>query len=370
MPDVHARLSPSAAARWINCPGSVRLAEQFPSASTSYTEEGTTAHAIAEAKLKGKNLTALKKNEYFCGEMDEATDFYVDAVHEVMAEEGKDAELMVEQRLPIDDYAPGCFGTGDAIVIGADTIHVIDLKYGKGVKVSAEGNPQLRLYGLGAAALFRGLYDFVNVSMTIIQPRLDHISTETMRLEDLKAWAEKTVVPAAKEAYEGSDKTACGDWCRFCPAKAICRTRAEANLELAKMEFREPELLTQEEIGRVLAQADELRKWAADVEGYALDQAMQGKAFEGWKVVEGRANRRYADELKVAEALMSAGYNEAMLYERKLYGLTAMEKLVGKKKLTEILGDLIVKPQGKPVLVPLSDKREAINTAKTDFMED
>lgn len=387
MPKDHAKLSPSAAARWIHCPGSVALSEQCPPApSSDYAEEGTAAHRLAELKvLSGlvpagdqklmQDFEQARASQYHCGEMEEATDYYADHVMEIYCEGLKkdlSAELMVEQRFSLNEWAPRCFGTSDAVVIAGDTIEVIDLKYGRGVRVEAPGNPQLRLYGLGAAALFGDLYDIKRVRMTIIQPRLDHVSTEELSLADLMEWADLVVKPAARLALGKNAPTACGDWCRWCPAKAICRKRAEANLELARYEFQKPPLLQPDEIGEILREAEELQKWAADVQAYALDQALQGEHFDGWKLVEGRSVRKYADDLKVAEKLQAAGYDEALLYERKLLGLTAMERLVGKKKLAATLGDLIVKPAGKPVLVPLSDKREEINTtesAKADFAE-
>ena len=389
MPKAHATLSPSAAVRWINCPGSVRIAEMLPPApSSTYADEGTLAHLFAEHKVLlasgeitkkyyDQRLKNALKSDYYCGEMEEATDYYRDRVMEIYCEGLKkdpSATVMVEQRLDLSDWAPECFGTADAVVIAGDTIEVIDLKYGKGVKVEAPGNPQLRLYGLGAASLFGDLYEFKKVRMTIIQPRLDHVSTEEMGLVELYSWADMVVKPAARAALDrtAAAPTACGDWCRWCPAKATCRTRAKAQLELAKYDFQKPALLQSDEIGDVLRRAEELQKWVADVQGYALDQALQGEHYDGWKLVEGRSIRKYADDVRVAEALNAAGWEDALIYERKLLGLTAMEKLVGKKKLTETLGDLIVKPAGKPVLVPESDKRPEINaaeSAKTDFAE-
>ena len=372
----HAELPPSSAERWKNCPGSVTLSKQFPQDTTStYAEEGTHAHSVAELKLRYVNgeinssnftrkLNKLKKSEFWCGEMDEATNFYMDAVLEIKSGMGEDAELLIEQHFNLDEYVPESFGTSDAVVIGDGVINVIDLKYGKGVKVDAVNNSQLRLYGLGAAGLFEGIYDFDRVRMTIIQPRLDHISTEEVSLEELRRWAAEEIRPAAEEALAGSERTACGDWCQFCPAKAVCRARAEYCLELARDEFKAPALLTTEEIGEVLRRAEAIKKWAADIAEYALQQALAGEHYDGWKVVEGRSNRKYADEVKVADRLKQEGFDEAMLYERKLLGLTAMEKLVGKKKLTETLGELIIKPAGKPVLVPESDKRDAISTAE------
>ena len=378
MPDVHARLNPSSAERWIHCPGSVALAEQCPPpGSSEYADEGTKAHAIAEAKLRQiigeitpKELEKIIKKHQPDGEMEEATDFYRDQVVEILSSAGKDAELMVEQRFSLNRWAPKSFGTSDAVIIGDGKIEVIDLKYGKGVRVSAKNNPQLRLYGAGAANLFEGMYDFDTVRMTIIQPRLDHVSTEELSLEELMIWMKEVVKPAAREAYDGTGEIDAGDWCRWCPAKAVCRKRAEKNLELAKMEFKSPDLLSPEEIGEVLRQADELSKWTSDVQAYALDQALAGEHFDGWKLVEGRSNRTITDQIKAAELLKAAGFDEAILYKHELYGITQLEKNCGKKKLTEVLGDLITKPQGKPVLVPESDKREEINSAeaaKTDF---
>ena len=377
MPTKHARCSASSAFRWINCPGSVALSEQCPDpGSSSYADEGTLAHSLGELKLRHwlkevstsqyrRLLASIQASEYYDGEMEEATDFYVNTVLEELAAAGEGAVLMVEQRLSLTKWVPEGFGTGDTVIISIAHryIQVIDLKYGKGVKVDAPNNPQLRLYGLGAVDLFDGLYDFDTVKTTIVQPRLDHVSSEEVILKELLLWAEEEVAPRAIMAMEGTDYLAAGDWCRFCPAKAVCRKRAELNLELARHEFQKPPLLTDEEIGEVLRKADELQKWAADVSAYALEQALAGKHFDGWKLVEGRSIRKYADDIQVTNALTAAGFDEALLYERKLYGITAMEKTVGKKRLSEILGELIIKPQGKPVLVPESDKRDPINTA-------
>ena len=382
MPTKHARCSASSAARWINCPGSVALAEQCPDpGSSSYADEGTLAHSLGELKLRHTlkeisegqyktQLAAIYASEYFDAEMDEATDFYVETVLEEFMAAGEGAELMIEQQLRLDQWIPEGFGTADTVIISDSYIQVIDLKYGKGVKVDAPNNPQLRLYGLGAAVLFRDLYNYDTVKTTIVQPRLDHVSTETVLLKELLLWGEEDVAPRAIMAMEGTDYLAAGDWCRWCPAKFRCRKRAEFNLELARMEFQKPPLLSNEEIGEVLAKADHLKKWAEEVSEYALEQALAGEHFDGWKLVEGRSNRKYADEIQVADKLKAAGFDEAMLYQRKLYGITEMEKLVGKKKLAATLGDLLIKPAGKPVLVPESDKREAINTteaAKADF---
>lgn len=381
MSKAHAKLSPSAADRWIHCPGSIRLAEQCPPAgSTEYADEGTAAHALAELKVLSltnkvavEHFDRARASEYYCGEMEEATEYYKDQVGMIYAralQKDHAAELMAEQHFSLEDWIPGGFGTSDAVVIGGGVIEVIDLKYGKGVKVEAEGNPQLRLYGLGAAMLFGDIYDLTTVRMTIIQPRLDHISTEEMPLQELFNWAETVVKPAAQMALSKDAPTTCGDWCRWCPARATCRTRAEKQLELAQYDFQAPDLLQPEEIGDILRRAEDLQKWASDVQAYAFEQALAGEHYDGWKLVEGRSTRKWADDVKVAETLQAAGFPEAALYERKLYGITAMEKIVGKKKLTEVLGDLIIKPAGKPVLVPSTDKRPELNNAADDFAEE
>ena len=383
MPSEHARLSASAADRWIHCPGSIKLAEdlKLPNTGSAYADEGTMAHSVGEWKIlnaeKGPAYQKAKKSwessEYWSEEMNEATTAYSEEVQRIFLESlQKDASTvrMVEQKIDLTPWIPGGFGTSDAVIIGAGEIHVIDLKYGKGVKVEAQGNPQLRLYGIGSAALFSDLYEFETVVLHIIQPRLDHISEERIPLEELQAWAEEVIKPAAKEASEGSERQACGDWCRFCPARAVCRARADENLKLAQLDFKKPMALSKEEIAEVLAQIDKLQAWAKDVSDYALERALDGEHYDGWKLVEGRANRRYSDEAKVAQQLISEGFNEAMLYERKLLTLTAMEKLVGKKRINEMQdAGLIVKPQGKPVLVPITDKREELSTA-TSAAED
>ena len=376
MPTRHARLSPSSAERWINCPGSVRLSEQCePDTGSSYAEEGTRAHALAEAFLRW-TIEEIGREDYLetlekiapDGEMLEAVQFYGDTVMQLLQEAGRDAELAVEQELQLGQWVPDGFGTSDAVILGDDLIHVIDFKYGKGIRVESEGNPQIRLYALGAWDKFSTLYDFKTVRMTIAQPRLDHVSTAEMSVKDLRVWGSTVVETAAHQTLEEDAKLSCGDWCRFCPAKILCRARAEANLELARMDFKEPDLLTDDEIGTVLQTAEQLRSWVKDVEGYALDEAVKGKHFSGWKLVRGRSNRKYADTDKVAEKLKGEGFTDEQIYSApELLGITAMEKLVGKTKLSKLLGELLVKPEGKPTLVPESDKRPEYSSAKEDF---
>jgi hypothetical protein len=386
MPGIHARLSASGAKRWMTCTPSVALEEHFPEGSSTYADEGTFAHILAELIINynlhnmkkaefNKRLDILKKNQYYSQDMQDYIDEYVRQIWEFQNEakaKCKDVIVLTEQRLDFSGYVEDGFGTGDVVIIGDDELHVIDLKYGKGVGVSAENNPQIRLYGIGAIEAFSMIYDFNRVKMTIIQPRLDMTTSEMLTVDELLVWAETEVKPRAALAMAGEGEFVVGDHCRFCKARATCRARAEYNLELTKMEFSMPELLGDEEIGEVLRKAEQLANWVTDITDWALAEAINGKKFDGWKLVEGRSNRKYSDEIKVADTLKGAGYEEAVLYEKKLYGITAMEKLVGKKKFIELLNDLIIKPQGKPTLVDENDKRPEISStqaAKDDFAE-
>ncbi len=377
MPDIHAVLSASAAHRWMNCPGSISLCQGIPDKGSSYAEEGTLAHSLAEliinynlsrmtkAEFK-KAMKDIESNSFYCQEMQDYIKDYTERIWELMNEAKavcKDAELLTEQRLDFSAWVPGGFGTGDVVIVYDKVIHICDLKYGKGVGVSAEQNPQLMLYGLGALSTYDMLYDIETIKLTIIQPRLDSISSYEISAEELQQWGDTVVKPAAAAALADNAECTAGDWCRFCKAKAVCRARKDAMTELAKLEFKDARLLDDSEIGEVLRMADLLTAWAGDVKEYAQEEAEKGKKWDGWKLVEGRSNRKYSDEAKVAEALKNAGYDEALLYEKKLYGITAMEKIIGKKPLAEFCGALIIKPPGKPVLVPESDKRPEINSA-------
>ena len=385
MPETHARLSASGAHRWMACPPSVKLEEQFQDKSSEYAEEGTLAHLMAETIIRYNNgeitkrtfstrMNKIRKEELYGRDMEDYISDYAQNVWEIFNEAKAscpDAQLLPEQRLDFSEYVPGGFGTGDVVIIADDMVQVIDLKYGKGVGVSAVDNPQLRLYGTGAYLEHSMLYDIRRVKMTIIQPRLENISTEELTVEELLKWAEEEVKPQAELAMKGEGEFRTGEHCRFCKAKAVCRARAEYNQELAKLEFRNPDILEEWEIGEVLSRAEELNNWAKDVKDYVFDQALNhGVKFEGWKLVEGKSNRKYLNEEKVRKALEDAGYQQEDITETKLLGITAMEKAVGKKKFGEVLSDLVIKPEGKPVLVPESDKRPELNTAdsaKEDF---
>jgi len=278
-----------------------------------------------------------------------------------------DPMVFIEQRLDFSEYVPQGFGTADCIVIADKCLSLFDFKYGTGILVDAEKNSQLMLYGLAATLLFDVIYDFDEVRMTIIQPRRDNISTYSISKDELISWAEETVRPIAKLAFEGKGEFKSGKHCQFCAVKATCRERAEANLTLAQYEFREAELLSDEEVADVLDKADDLISWAKDVKEYALSAALSGKAFPGYKLVEGRSNRKYTDEAAVAETVSEAGYEP---YEKKLLGITAMTNLLGRRQFNELLGRLVMKPEGKPTLVPVSDKRPAMTTIFDEFKEE
>ncbi len=372
----HALLSASSSKRWLNCTPSARLEEQFGREDVGpYAEEGTAAHALAEHKVK-KCLRRRSKrpvSDYQCDEMEECTDGYASYVMEqveLAKQDCKDPVVLIEQRLDYSAYVPEGFGTGDLLIVADKTLTVIDLKYGKGVAVDAEWNPQMMLYGLGALELFDAIYDIDMVRMTIYQPRLESVSTWEISVSALMEWVETELKPKAQLAIHGEGEFHCGSWCRFCKAKNTCRARAEEYLRLAQMEFKPPALLSDEEIAEVLKVADELAKWSADVYAFATDEAIiHGKKWTGFKLVEGRSNRKYTDEEEVAEAAKAAGYTD--IYKKSLVGITEMEKLMGKKKFAEVLGKLVYKPQGKITLVTESDKRQEIQTAtaEADFKE-
>lgn len=374
MPDKHAFLSASASHRWINCPPSAQLCADLKDTGSDYARQGTDAHALCEYKV----LAALSADytdptedlEFFDKEMDACTDEYRNYILEQYEEAKKcckDPLILVEQRLDFSRWVPEGFGTGDCLIVADDVLHIIDMKYGLGILVEAEDNPQMRCYALGALDTYDGIYDIKTVKMTIFQPRRDNISTSTMSKEELLSWAETVLSPAAKLAYEGGGEFHAGSHCQFCKVKATCRKRAEHNLEMAKYDFQMPDTLEAHEIAAILPRIDDLIAWGNDIKEYALTQALSGTEYSGYKVVEGRSTRRYTDDAAVASVVEGAGYEP---YEKKLLGITAMTSLLGKKKFEELLGGLIAKPPGKPTLVPETDKRPALNTAKDDFNEE
>jgi len=373
-PKGHAILSASSSERWLHCPPSARLCEAYEDKGSDYAAEGTDAHALCEFRLKqALGIPAedpIENLSWYNEEMEECAAGYAAYVVELLEtakQACSDPVVMIEQRVDFSRWVKEGFGTADCILIADGVLNIVDYKHGKGVEVSAEGNTQLSLYSLGALEIFDGIYDIDTVRMTIFQPRKSNISVDQMDKADLYEWADTELTQKAQLAYEGQGDFSCGEWCRFCKAKAECRERATANLALARYEFQAPALLNDEEIADILGKVDALTAWASDVKEYALQQAVSGKEWTGWKLVEGRSNRKYTSEAAVADAVESAGFDP---YERKVLGVTAMQKLLGKTRFEELLAPYIEKPQGKPTLVPESDKRPAMNTAKNDFMEE
>lgn len=373
-PKGHAVLSASSSERWLHCPPSARLCESYEDKGSDYAAEGTDAHELCEYKLrKALGMEAQDPTEnltWFNEEMADCANGYAAYVLE-QVEAAKqtcaDPVVLIEQRVDFSRWVESGYGTADCIIIADGTLQIIDYKHGLGVLVSAEENPQMQCYALGALELFDDIYDIDSVRMTIYQPRRDNVSTYEISKDELYRWADEVLKPTADLAFAGDGNFLCGEWCGFCKAKHDCRARADANMELARYDFKLPPLLTDEEVEEIISRVDDLVAWASDIKDYALQQAISGKEWNGWKLVEGRSNRKYTNETVVAGAVTDAGFDP---YERKVLGVTAMQKLLGKSRFEELLAAYIEKPQGKPTLVPESDKRPAMNTAKNDFMEE
>ena len=380
MPDVHAKHSPSHASIWGTCTAAPSLEAGIPDKGSSYAAEGTLAHAIAELKVLKKftpmslteyknKLGALKTDPLDQPEMDGYTDAYVDEIVKICHAFPSKPYVVAEKRLNMDHIVPDCFGTADCVVLYGSILHVFDFKYGKGVPVSAEKNPQMRLYALGAVKEYSMLGDITLVCTHIIQPRLDNYQSEMLSIDVLNEWGAELGRRVSEALITGGSFVP-GEHCRFCKAKSICRARAEAllTLEEPKTRTEQGETLTDAEIGDVLQRAIALENWVKGLEEYAQDKLLQGGEIPGWKLVEGRSVRTITDTDKAFGVLTSSGYDSDLLYERKPLGLTALEKLCGKKKLTELIGDYITKPAGKPTLAPESDKRKAYSKKKLEEM--
>lgn len=384
----HALLSASSANRWLNCTPSAKLEEaEGPRASSVYAEEGTLAHELGELYIKHDVIKSIDdqvfsdrfdeilNNDLFSEEMLDVVPIYVDYCAGQYAEAlTKDAEAIIEieQKLDLTEFVPESFGTADCVVLGGNTLEIIDYKHGKGVPVYAEWNKQLMLYALGALRKYDVLYDITQVRVTIVQPRINNISSWQTSVDELLTWANEELKPAAELAFAGKGEIKAGDWCKFCAVKNRCRALYEKQMEVAKYDFQEPTLLTDEEIADILTKIPGLIEWANSVQSYAQDEAItNGKVWTGFKLVEGVSRRKWLDEDKAAEAIFSniPEASEDQVYEMKLKSISALEKEFGKKTIAEKLSNVIVKPQGKPTLVPLSDKRPALGVeeAKNDF---
>lgn len=403
MPPVkHALLSASSASRWLVCTAAPRFEEGLPESTSEYAEEGRLAHAIGELKVTKKctpmstrtyntRLNKLKKDPLYTPEMDKTTDLYLEHITEQVMAYDTAPTVAVEVLVDFSDYVPEGFGTCDCCIIGGDLLSIVDYKHGKGVPVSAVGNPQMRLYALGAFHRYAPVFGdtIKRVRMTIDQPRLDSYTTDEITVDELRAWGE-SIKPIAQKAFSGLGEFAPGDHCRFCRGKAQCRARANINTALEdfagcipagsltpeekqSMEaatasgMEAPALLTDEEIGDLLIRGKLLVKWYADLEEYATTALLNGKPIPGWKLVAGRSDRAFTDQDAAIKAVIEAGYDEALVYDRKPKTLAQLEKLMGKAEFAEKLGSYVVKPLGKPKLAEASDKREAYNPAAADF---
>ena len=373
-PNDHALLSASSSHRWLHCNPSARLEREFADRETIAAAEGTAAHALAEHKLKRKLKLRSERpvSPFDTDEMEVCTDDYADFVMEQVTKERRrdpNTQVFIEQRLDFSCYVPEGFGTGDCLIVSRGRLHIIDLKYGQGLLVDSEENPQMMLYALAALNQYEEQYQIKKVKLTIFQPRRDNVSTWETTVAKLKKWATKDLVPKAQKAFRGEGEYCPGEWCIFCKAAVKCRARAEDKLRLAQSEFKMPPLLTDAEIESVLAKLPDIKKWADEIQEYALAKALAGKEWTGFKLVEGRSVRKFTDERAVVKAANEAGYHD--IYKQSLISITEMEKLMGKAEFSKVLGALVTKPQGKPTLVPDTDKRQAISVSnpKSEFSE-
>lgn len=374
----HAVLSASGSHKWLVCTPSARLEEKFPNKTSDYMEEGTLAHSIAEFKVRSycletitkttytKTINKFKKEEHFDKEMLVHTDTYLEFIKGEALKNKETPFIAVEQKVDFSKYVPEGFGTADCIMISGDTLHVIDFKYGKGVKVEAENNPQMKLYALGVLEQYGMLYSISNIKMSIIQPRIDNISSAEISKEELLDWGENTVIPQAQKAFMGLGEYVKGEHCRFCRAKGACEFRAEENIKIVEEIKNTPGILSNEKVSEMLTKTDGVEQWIKDLRDYALSQLLKGEEVQGWKAVEGKSDRKIVDVDKAFEILEANGFDQAILYERKPITLTQLEKVVGKTKLTKAIGDYIEKPKGKPTLAKETDKRAPYKTSASE----
>lgn len=406
-PQLHAVLGASSAKRWLTCTPSARLGERltsrFGSESGPYAQEGTKAHALAEIKVRkafyaADGMTTAvysrmseEERDAYTGinafrydalraelgdipsDMEHATDAYCDVVTEkYLSAKDRDpsTRLLLEQRLDYSTWVPSGFGTGDCVIVSDSLLEVCDYKHGMGIPVDAVDNPQLRLYGLGAIAKFGQLYDFPSVRMTIIQPRLESVSEETLDREALLAWAEAEVREKAQLAWKGIGDFVPGDHCRFCPAKAVCSARVAEALKLFRYGFETPGLIPDEQVPGILETLDTAEAWIKDFRAYAEKQAINGQKFPGWKLVRGKKpNRRWADPEEVRAQLLRAGYAPGQIETTSLKPVGEIEKAIGAKAFHALVGGLVAQGEGRLTLVPESDKRLEYASADAAFAD-
>lgn len=370
----HALLSASGASRWLNCPPSALKESKIADTSSRYAKEGTLAHEFCDINVKEhfkhmsksvctKNRNKFRKDKLYSKEMEDYAKDYLDYIIEKVKSD--DACVLAETQVDFSQYVPEGFGTCDCIIIQDDTLTIIDFKYGQGVSVAAEDNPQMRLYALGAIEMFGDIYDFDKVEMCIYQPRIGNVDESTELVELLVKWGEETVQPTAKLAYEGKGEMKAGNHCTFCKLRATCRCLNDYCMETVKEDFEDVTgtlstyTLEPSDIAMILERIKLVKNWLTDVEEYAISGILNGSLeVPGYKVVEGRSIRKYTDADQVASVLIENGYDESAIYERNLLSLSKMEKSIGKKIFSELLGDFVEKPKGKPTIVPESDKRQ------------
>jgi len=374
----HALLSASSAERWLNCPGSVRLTQDMPDKTSSYAEEGRLAHSIAELKLRKlflepmgpkaftTRMNKLKKQELYAAEMQGHTDVYTDYISEIANSFPSRPLVAAEMRVDFSEIVPNGFGTADCIMLQGSEMYIVDFKYGKGVAVSAEDNPQMKLYAFGALCHYRMIYDIKTIHITIVQPRAGGIKESVISSEDLCNWMAFTVKPAAQKAFDGVEEYAAGDWCRFCKAHAQCRESSTVISAVEDFGGKLPPLLSDIEVGHLLGKLDALKKYSQKVKDYAEATMLNGGDIPGWKLVEGRSSRAFDDQEAAFKELSEAGINEALLWHRDPYTLPQIETAVGKKEFTKIVGGRVLKQQGKPTVAPVSDKRKAYSTVQVE----
>ena len=389
MPGTHSILPASSAARWLECPPSARLNAAADEQDSSYAAEGTLAHSMCEVKLTGytvaipkrttnAKLNKLRKDPLYQPEMDGYTEEYLDYIKKIALSFSGPAMIRVEERVDFSSYAPEGFGTADCLILFGDELHVVDFKYGKGIKVDAEENPQLRLYALGALERFGFIYNISKVVLHIVQPRLDNFSAWETTAAELRKWGSDVVRPRAALAYEGKGEFRSGEHCRFCKIAATCKKRAEENLALAQYEFRKPPeltsdgspVLTDDELSEVLTKGAQLKKWYEDMEKYALFAILAGKKISGYKAVEGRGLRAFKSPDEVPARLRAIGLDESLAFTRELLSPAQLEKALGKKVFADNFTELVEKSKGKPTLAPESDKRPAYVSAAEEFSEE